>query len=291
MPRWKGQSRGNVLGYSIFIFFLRTFGLGFAYLFLAFVSFYYFLFTNKEHPFYYFRMIHKFSFLKTIISIYLNYFTFGKTILDKTAMLSGISTDFTYNFENEDYIRNMKDGGILISAHVGNWEIAGQLLNRIETKFNILMFDAEHQRIKQFFDKTFTEKNFNIIVIKDDLSHVFEINRALKANELLCMHGDRFISADDTLEIDFLGEKALFPKGPFYLASRYNVPVSYVFAMKESSKHYHFSATPPKFYYSESSRTEMKSNIEKAMKDYIFELEKIVREYPLQWFNYYKFWN
>lgn len=185
----------------------------------------------------------------------------------------------------------MKDGGILISAHVGNWEIAGQLLNRIETKFNILMFDAEHQKIKQFFESTLKEKNFNIIVIKDDLSHVFEINRALKAKELLCMHGDRFISADDALEVDFMGEKALFPKGPFYLASRYNVPVSYVFAMKESSKHYHFSATPPKFYYSESSRSEMKSNIEKAMKDYIFELEKIVREYPLQWFNYYKFWN
>ncbi len=280
-----------MLGYSIFIFFLRTFGLGFAYSFLAFVSFYYFLFTGKEHPFFYFRKIHKYSLIKAVISIYWNYFTFGKTILDKTALLSGIFTDFSYNFENEDYIRNMKDGGILISAHVGNWEIAGQLLNRIETKFNILMFDAEHQKLKQFFDTTLKEKNFNIIVIKDDLSHVFEINRALKAKELLCMHGDRFISAEDALEVDFMGAKALFPKGPFYLACRYNVPVSFVFAMKESARHYHFSATQPKVYYSESSRLEIKSNIEKAMKDYIIELEKIVREYPLQWFNYYKFWN
>lgn len=289
MPNWKGQSKGNVLGYSLFLFFLRSFGLSFAYFVLRFVSFYYFLFTGKKHPYYYFRHIHNYSPLKSFFSIYLNYLTFGKTLLDKTALLSGISVDFTYNFENEHYLRNMKEGGFLISAHVGNWEIAGQLLNRIETRFNIVMFDAEHSRIKDYFDKVLKDKNFNIIVIRDDMSHVFEINRAIKAKELVCLHGDRFVSAEDALEVTFMGKKALFPKGPFYLASRYQVPVSFVFAMKESAKHYHFTATEPKIYYSET-RNDMTNKTESAMKDYIAELEKIVTLYPLQWFNYYRFW-
>ena len=288
MQKWKGQSRGSLLGYAIFIFILKRLGLGFAYFILIFVAFYFFIFSSKSPSYFFFRKIQEYSIISSVCSIYLNYFTFGQVLLDKIGILMGADIKYSFNFENEQFIRDMDEGGILLSAHVGNWEIAGQLLNRIDKKFNILMFDAEHQKIKNFLDKNYSNKNFKVIVVKDDLSHVFEINRALLNKELVCMHADRFINKDDAIKCDFLGSTAYFPRGPFYLAARYNVPVSFVYAMKESFKHYHFSATEPKLYF--GVRENLDDFIAKAIKDYIHWLENVVKKYPLQWFNYYKFW-
>ena len=48
MSQWDGKSKGTVLGYKIFLFFIKTFGIGSAYLILHFVSLYYYLFAKKN---------------------------------------------------------------------------------------------------------------------------------------------------------------------------------------------------------------------------------------------------
>ena len=106
----------------------------------------------------------------------------------------------------------------------------------------------------------------------------------------MCIHGDRFVKGSKTMAVDFLGEKALFPTGPFYLAMKYNVPVSFVFAMKERKTHYHFYASPPEFYQQQGIQMKRDQTIHAIIKDYICELEKTIRKYPSQWFNYYNFW-
>ncbi len=138
-----------------------------------------------------------------------------------------------------------KTGCLLISAHLGNFEMAGHMLERLDARVNIIMLDAEYQRIRNYLS-SITQKSFHVIAIREDNAHVFEINTALENKEILCIHGDRFLEGSKTLEIEFLGEKARFPTGPFYLAMKYGIPVSFVFAMKEGKSHYHFYATPPK---------------------------------------------
>ena len=138
MPSWKGQSRGNVLGYKIFVLTLKHLGLSFAYFILVFVAFYFFLFSRKSYKstYYYFRKILKYSKLKSVWSIYANYFVFGKILLDKVAILGGLKGKFSYNFDGEHHLRNMaknKTGGIIVNAHIGNFEIAGQLLERLNS--------------------------------------------------------------------------------------------------------------------------------------------------------------
>jgi predicted LPLAT superfamily acyltransferase len=182
-------------------------------------------------------------------------------------------------------------GGILISAHAGNFEMAGYMLERLNTKVNIVMYDDEYEKIKQFLSSV-TRRNFNVITIrKGDNSHIFAINNALNAKEIVCIHGDRFVEGSKTLEADFLGAKALFPAGPFYLPIQFGVPVSFVFAMKENSSNYHFFATPGRCYENPDSRHGRDKATLTIIKDYIFEFEKTVRKYPFQWFNYYDFWN
>jgi predicted LPLAT superfamily acyltransferase len=292
MSSWKGKTRGGVLGYRIFVWILKHTGLSFAYFLLLFVVTY-FVFSSPKacrSTYRYFRRRQGYGVIRSLTGIYRNYYYFGQILLDKIAMLSGLQNRFTFDFEGEEYLRQMDKGGLLISGHIGNWEIAGQLLNRLEKHINIILFDAEHQQIKGYLSDVFTERRVNFIVIKEDYSHLQEIREALERHEIIAMHGDRFIEGNKVFRIKFLGQPALFPAGPVNLAARFGVPVSYVFAVKETRKHYHFYATPLRTVEFSTNLKKREVILREAVEAYVEAFEKTVRKYPLQWFNYYDFW-
>ncbi len=287
---WEGRSKGNKTGYSIFIWLLRVGGIRPAYFLLRFVAFYYFVFSSSfKHIYSLFHEKLGYSWWHSLTRVYRNYYLFGQTLIDKIVVMSGLKVPYTFVFEGEHYIQEIMaagKGGILISAHIGNYELAGYYFKRLPVKVNIIMVDNEQQQIKQYLESVMSDRSkLNIITIKDDLSHIYEISNALKNNELIAIHADRFVKGSKTVSGNFLGEEALFPMGPFVLATTFKVPVAFVFCVKESATHYHLSTAPPKEY------TENKQvAIPAALNDYITELEKKVKQYPEQWFNYYNFW-
>lgn len=218
-----------------------------------------------------------------------NLLIFGQTLIDKIAVLSGVGKQLTFTHEGVENIEQLvKDGkgGILLSAHLGNWEVAGHLLKRVNAVINIVMYDGEAEQVKQYMEQFENNRSFKIIFIKDDISHIYEISAALARNELICLHGDRFRPGNRTMEHDFLGKNALFPAGPFILASKLKAPVCFVFAFKETNFHYHFYAYPAKIYEGRG-----RVGMEMMLKDYVHILEKKIKKYPAQWFNYFDFWN
>jgi len=295
MSKWQGKTKGGVFGYKFFIYTLKYLDLSFAYFFLIFVAFYYWIFNRKSYKviYYFYNKRLKYSSVKSFFKVYSNYFVFGQILIDKFAILSGYQKKFTFNFDGENYLREVaenKTGALIINAHLGNFDIAGQLLERLNYKINIIMYDAERERIKKLTSSVIEQKNVNIITIKDDGSHIFEIAQAFKNNEIVAMNGDRYVDGNKTVTCNFLGEKAKFPTGPFHLAVKYGVPVFYAFAFKESKTHYHFYATKPKVYKYQGNIKKRNETIKSIIKDYIFELENKVKKYPNQWFNYYQFW-
>lgn len=299
MSEWKGKSRGGTLGHQIFIWLLTRAGLKAAYILLAFVAVYFIPFAPKgtRASWLYFHRIHRYSPLRAAVRVYLNYFAFGQSIIDRVAVLAGLKTGFSFEFDGEENIQRMvdqKQGGILISAHLGNWEIAGHFLGRIDGRIHIIMYDEEHQKLKAMMDRVQVNKkdagNVNIIPLKDDLSHVLALNRAVENKELLCVHGDRVPPGSKSFEFDFMGRKAEFPTGPFYLAAKYKIPVSFVFALKEGRRHYHLFATPPKLYEIKGNPQERNEGLRRLIEDYVRGLEKKMKRYPLQWYNFYPFW-
>lgn len=285
MSSWKGKTRGGLLGYKIFIFILQKSGIGSAYFLLKFVSAYFIFFAPKATAsiYKYFRAIHQYSFWKTVVSVYKNYNIFGQTLLDKVALIAGFESKFTYTFEGEENLRvaNAEGKGLmLISAHLGNWDIAGHLLKRLDAKVNVVMFEAEHEQIKRYMDEVLGARTVNIIPLKNDLSHIFLINKALRNNEIICFHGDRFLDGSASVRMKFFNKEASFPEGPFAIAAKLHVPFTFVYAFKETKRHYHLYATEVK----------RSDNVRKILEDYIYSLEKKVRQYPEQWFNYYDFW-
>jgi predicted LPLAT superfamily acyltransferase len=287
MASWKGKSRGNLLGYRIFFFTLRVFGLRGGYTLLRFVTFYYFLFALAavKAQMQYFKQVHGYSGLKSWWAAYRNLNQFGQSLIDKAVVQSGrFEKPFEIIREGEPFIAEALEKGkgvLLISAHVGNWEAAGQLLNKFNTTVNLVMLDAEHEQLKTYLATIMSERRLNIIPIKNDLSHVIAIKQAFDRNEIVALHGDRYTEAHRVERLPFFGSDAAFPMGPFILSSKFKVPTLYVFCMKEQPLQYHFYA-----YQSgeEGDKPEM------LLQRFVTLLSQKVKDYPHQWYNYYDFW-
>lgn len=295
MTSWEGKTRGGTAGYAIFIFLLRRFDIRIAYFVLRFVALYFVFFAPTSfkalYSFYHHRL--GYGVCTTLLSIYKNYYSFGQVLLDKIVLMSGAAAPFTYDFADEVHLNDIiegRRGGLLIGAHVGSWEIAAQLLNRLDVKFNVVMLDAEHESIKKQLSRVEQQKNISIIPVGNDLGHILRINEALSDGELVCIHGDRYIAGSKTLTHSFLGSEAKFPYGVFYLAARYHVPVTFVSAMKTGPTHYKLFATPPKFFDTADATATLEEQVNIALDAYAHNLEAMVAAYPGQWFNYYHFW-
>ena len=289
MSQWDGKSRGVVLGYKIFTFFIQKFGIRAAYGLLYFVAFYFFFFSkdgrNAIH--YFFKKRLGFSSTKSVVSVYKSYYSFGQTIIDKFAISSGLRDKYTFEFDgghNIDDIAKENNGGILISAHVGNFEIAQYFFEHAEehTEINLVTTDNEHRAIKDYLESVSLESNMKFIIIKDDMSHIFDINNALRNNELICFTGDRYFKGTKVLRENLFGKETNFPAGVFLLASRLKVPVIFLYIMKEPKLHYHFYAEKATF---------KNRDAQDLLKQYTKSIEKKIKKYPYQWFNYFDFWN
>ncbi len=286
--QWDGKSKGTLLGYKIFIFCIKNLGIGVAYLILYFVALYYFIFLKQSNRaiFYYYRKRLQYPYIKSKWSTFKTYIVFGKTIVDKTAISAGLRDKFTYEFDGVEILKkllNEKKGGILISAHIGNFEIAEHFFGEIDLdcQINLVTVDQEKSAIKEYLESVTKKSNIKFIFVQEDMSHIFEINNALSNNELVCFTGDRYFPGSKHLEAELLGEKACFPAGPFLIASRLKVPVVYVYVMKETNKHYHLY----------TRLGEVKNRDAQALlENYIQSLEGMLKLYPLQWFNFFQFW-
>lgn len=291
MNKWKGKSKGNILGYKIFVWCIKNLGVRSSYFVLYFVASYYFLFLNKSNKyiFYYFKNRLKYTTFQAKIAVFKSYFVFGQVLIDKTAISAGLRNSFTYEFDGIDNIKNLlneKKGGVMISAHIGNFEIAERFFSEIDLdcQINLVTTDQEVTVIKEYLESVSAEKSsIKFIYVKEDMSHIFDINNALSRNELICFTGDRYFEGSKYLETDFLGKSAKFPAGPFLIASRLGVPVLYVYVMKEKNLHYHL--------YARVAENIKKRDSQGLLNSYVHHLQLMIKEYPLQWFNYFDFWD
>lgn len=290
---WQGKTRGGSFGYLFFIFLIKCFGIRAAYAFLCLVVVYFIPFAPKATAavWRYGRQRLRYGRLATVRLLLVNYYRLGQTLIDKVAVGAGMTEAYRFEFgpQYPAFLRllNGSEGVVLIGAHAGNWEIGAPFFEEYGKKMNIVMYDAEYQKIKELLEKNTNGRNYKVIPVNaDSLTHVFRIREALNNREYVCLQGDRFTEGSQTLCADFLGKKADFPAGPYVLASRLGVPVVFYFAVREKGMRYTFHfvvAEPVKRTPGNRPETEL-------LHQYIQTLEPIVRRHPEQWFNYYDFW-
>lgn len=289
---WKGKTRGGTLGYLFFIGLIRFLGVRMAYVFLVIVVVYFIPFAPKATTsvWHYSRRILKYNRWSSIRMLFRNYYVLGQILIDKIAIGNGKIGKYRFEFEHYQElleILNQSGGVVMIGAHIGNWEMGTPFFKDYGKRMNIVMYDAEYQKIKEMLEKNTVVADYKVIPVnRDTITHVFEIQDALHRDEYVCFQGDRFVQADHTLTFSFMGKTAKFPLGPFQIAARMGKAVVFYFAMREKGRRY-------RFHFITADRGEQLKPKEREryiLQQYVAAVEMMLKKYPTQWFNYYDFW-
>ncbi len=234
----------------------------------------------------YFRRRHGYGRLKSVWQTYANHCRFAEVVIDKFAMYAG--RRFKVEIIGRDLFDSLDagpDGFVMMSSHIGNYEIAGYCIESRKKSINALVYDREKESIMANRGMMFSRTNVSMIPLKDDMSHLFEINAALDGGNVVSIPADR-VTGPRVIRRNFLGAPASFPQGPFSVAAMRGLNVLAVNVMKSGWTGYTIYVVPLD-YDTTASRGEQ---IEQLSGAYVAELERRLRQYPAQWYNFYEFW-
>ena len=288
--QWAGTTYGNGWMHKCLIKTLRILDVRLLYLFASIfvVPVCLILNPSRKTAYTYFREIHKYGRLKSAWATYINHCKFAQVVIDKFAMYAGKKFDVVVEGMNEfNALASGQEGFLHLSSHIGNYEIAGYTLVSEKKTINAVVYAHEKASVVENRNNMFTKTNIKMITLKEDMSHLFEIDQALCNGDIVSFPTDRFMGQTKCVDALFLGKTAKFPQGPFSVAAMRGLNVLAVNVMKIGLTKYKIYVTPL-HYDKEQPR---KEQIRQLTGAYVAELEKRVLEYPTQWYNFFDFWN
>ena len=180
-------------------------------------------------------------------------------------------------------------GAILISPHLGNWELGGLGLADLGYRINVLTFREPDERVTEQRRDMREERGIGIIYVdRDDTSPlaIIEAVNALRRSEVVCLIGDRDGSSH-TLRLDFFGRPVELPVGAAYLSMATGAPVIPVVVVLEGGRYATLMDEPIFFQGGHGRHHEA---IAAGMRRLAAVFERYIREYPDQWYTFYEFW-
>ena len=286
--KWDGKSRGGRTGYLIFAFILKHLGVGFAYCLLAFVVPYFIIFAPSQTTasWHYQRRRLQRGVLRSLVGLYSHYFNFGQALIDKMAMTAGAAGSFSFAYDNYEKaleIVGRHEGAIFIGAHIGNWEVASHFFGEYGKDISVVMYQNEDRDIRELLEEMYGTLPFKPIAINvDPLGAMLEIKASLNSGGYVCFDGDRYVDRNSAVPREFMGGKVMIPEGPYRIASKCRVPVIFFYAMREKGRRY-------RFIFEEMPLGSFKGP-DGLIDAYLNSLADKVKRYPMQWFNFYDFW-
>ncbi len=249
------------------------------------------LLLNTNHSrttaYHYFRKRIGYGRLHAAWATYVNHCLFGTAVIDRFAMFAGKHFDVKVEgYELFQRLSERPEGFMMLSSHIGCYEVAGYSLVSKGKRLNALVFGGEKVSVMQGRQEKFAHNNVRMIPVCADMSHLYLMNEALANNEILSVPADRVIGPSRTVIVTLLGAKARLPMGPFSVATMRGVQAIAVNVMKTSAKGYTVYVTPLNYDKSTNRREQMAQ----LAQSYAQELERRVRLYPGQWYNFYEFW-
>ena len=188
-----------------------------------------------------------------------------------------------------DEVLSRGNGAILISPHLGNWELGGLGLAELGYPVNILTFREPDEKVNELMEMARRERGVRFIYVdRDDASPLamIEAVNALRRNELLALLGDRDGSSH-TGVFDFFGRPTAIPLGAAYLSLATGAPVIPVFVPLEQGRYATIMEEPIFFSGEHANHDEaVRSGTEKLLRVF----ESYIRRYPDQWYNFFDYW-
>ena len=229
----------------------------------------------------------------TLKDLFLQYYTFASTLLDRTFLLAKRREDFDLNIRDLEILLDRvdrKQGCILLGSHLGSFDIlrATGLATR-NVPIKLLMHQENAPILNDVLGKLDPSMLDSIIPVGKPES-MLQVKECLDAGGLIGMLGDRALKHEKVVPCQFLGHTAQFPSGPMLLASILKVPVVLFFCLYRGGGQYdiHFELFAETVTISREDRAQ---GLQEWTERYVHRLEVYCKLAPSNWFNFYDFWD
>jgi len=281
------KQRGSDIGYKLIVGMYRLLGYKATKIVVWIVSFVYACITTQEREAmkdYYAKLGISYTFFLYVSHIY----QFSLSIFDR--FVTRIDPDiFSIERVNVNTFLQKDKNCILALSHIGNWANTFVAFKYEDRTIHVTADDQLKTSIVEY-EASLSEKNsssIHMINLKDGIKASIEIAKALQNGDDLAIMVDRLVEPNRFIEVDFLNVKTKFNKNPFEIAYNRNVDMVGVTVVRTGDMQY-------KVVFSDVIHVDKSRKKEEAMgimaQQYAVYLESIVRQYPMQWFNFYKFW-
>jgi predicted LPLAT superfamily acyltransferase len=181
----------------------------------------------------------------------------------------------------------------LLGSHLGNLEVCRVIADFDKTiHINVLLDNKHAQKFNQLLKQTSDNSQLNLIQITEITAATSMVLRnKINNGELVIIAADRTPVSNQqrVTKVTFMGADALFPQGPFILASLLECPVYTVFCLKQHSKNViYFDLFSDSLMFPRKTREEA---MQKMIQRYAECLQTYCLKEPLQWFNFFDFWH
>lgn len=201
---------------------------------------------------------------------------------------------FRYSKLNENFVKkyvrisglhylkealDKKKGVITVTAHLGNYELAGAVTSLTGYKVNAVALSHKDKRINNFFNKQRAMVGVNVVSASVAIKKCFQL---LKDGQLVAFLGDRVFSGSG-VKAGMFEKETLLPRGPAFFALKTGAVIMPAFFVRENRNFYHLIFEKP--IDTENFKTE-----ESVIKEYGAVLERYIKKYPEQWYLFSPYW-
>ena len=229
------------------------------------------------------------------IDIFQHFMSFGRAVVDKFSAWSGDIQRSDVNFENRETLVQQAASGrgaVILTSHLGNVDMCRALINRVPgIHLNVLLFTHNAESINRVLQGVNPNAGMEIIQISDvGPDTAMLLHDKIQRGEFVVIAADRTspTSMHRVSIARFFGKPAAFPQGPFILAALLECPVYLLFALRKQQQ---YDIILESFAGQLSfPRRQRETLLQVAISRYAARLEHYCRLAPLQWFNFFNFW-
>lgn len=182
--------------------------------------------------------------------------------------------------------RQRGSGVLLLTAHLGNWEVGGLMLAEMREPVHVVLVPDIYPAVEKARQALHARAGIREIRVEGSFAPALAVLRALKENAIVAMQGDRDFS-NTGIAVPFFGRDAWFPRGPFLVAMATPATVLPAFIVRVPDGRYRAIVESPLEIERDGDReAALRRNVER----YVAILEHYVAENPEQWYCFYPFW-
>jgi len=226
---------------------------------------------------------------------YLHFISFANAIVDKLAAWSGAISLQDVEFHGREAIQQhvrQGQGLLILGSHLGNLEV-GRVMAYLGNKVtvNVLVHTKHAEKFSTLLNRYAEGGKMNLIQVTEvNAATAMMLQDRIDAGELVVIAADRtpVTGQSRVSKASFLGKTALFPQGPFILASLFKCPVYTLFCLKQHGKQViYFEHFSDGLSFPRKQRDAL---IQGYVQIFADRLQHYCLQEPLQWFNFYDFW-